>query len=78
MPINRLFILLLLFVVACKKQNNTDCLCTNEYNPVYAGENQYPNSCTAKCDGYMDSQITFLLTQEQNTSGILVSVDCLI
>ena len=68
--------LLLLFVVACKKQTITECVFTNEYNPVCAGDNQYPNPCTAKCDGYKDSQISILLAEEQIAAGMMVSVDC--
>ena len=53
-----------------------DCVCTEEYNPVCAGDTQYRNPCLAKCDGHKESEITILLTQELIDTGILVSVDC--
>ena len=72
----RFFWLLILFIAACKQQDSTACICTSEYNPVCAGDLQYTNPCKAKCDGYKDSQISILLTEEQIAAGMMVSVDC--
>lgn len=41
------------------------CACTRGYNPVCAGDNQYPNTCLAMCYGDKDSDITFLLTKDE-------------
>jgi len=71
---NLLLITILIFALCCESEVN--CICTDEYNPVCAGDNQYRNPCNAKCDGYKDSEITILLTQEEIETGILISVDC--
>ena len=58
----------------CKKDET--CICTKEYNPVCAGDIQYANSCLARCDGFKNSDISFLLSKEEIETGILISVDC--
>ena len=71
-------IILLLVVVTsiycCKLKKF--CICTEKYNPVCAGDNQYRNPCFAKCNGYKDSEIIALLSEEEIETGILISVDC--
>ena len=69
-----LLLAILISIFSCKSEEI--CACTKEYNPVCAGDNQYSNPCLAKCDGYKDSEITVLLLQEENETGILISVDC--
>ena len=67
-------IVFLISIFSCKSEEI--CICTEEYNPVCAGDNQYRNPCFAKCDGYKDSKITVLLSQEEIDTGILIEVDC--
>ena len=69
-----LFIIITTTALSCKSE--VICICSEEYNPVCAGDNQYRNPCFAKCDGYKDSEITVLLSQEEIDTGILISVDC--
>lgn len=69
-----LFIAIAIITLSCKSEEI--CICTKEYNPVCAGDNQYSNPCLAKCDGYKDSEITVLLSQEEVDTGMLISVDC--
>ena len=70
------FSLLILLFLGCKKQKDTPCVCTREYKPVCAGDTQYANPCMARCAGYKTAEMTFILTQAQIDSGMLVSVDC--
>ena len=67
-------IVVLTSIFSCKSEEI--CTWTDEYNPVCAGDNQYRNPCFAKCNGYKDSEITVLLSQEEIETGILISVDC--
>ena len=67
-------IVVLTSIFSCKSEEI--CTCTEEYNPVCAGDNQYRNHCFAKCDGYKDSEIIILLSQEEIEIGMLISVDC--
>lgn len=69
------FLLILPFLFSCN-HNTEECFCTEEYNPVCAGNNQYSNPCKAQCDGFENSEITILLTQEEINSGMLVEVNC--
>lgn len=69
-----ILIVVLTSIFSCKSEEI--CICTEEYNPVCSGDNKYSNPCFAKCDGYKDSEITVLLTQEEIATGILISVDC--
>ena len=69
-----LLIVFLSLTFSCKSEEV--CICTEVYNPVCAGDNQYRNPCFAKCDSYKDSEITILLSQEEINTGILISVDC--
>ena len=73
MNIRLLLILIIVFLV-CKQDEF--CFCTKEFNPVSAVDNQYANTCLAKCDGYKDSDITFLLSNEEIETGILISTVC--
>ena len=67
-------IVVLTSIFSCKSEEI--CTCTEEYKPVCAGDNQYRNPCFAKCDGYKDSEIIILLSQEEIEIGMLISVDC--
>jgi hypothetical protein len=67
-------IVVLTSIFSCKSEEI--CTCTDKYNPVCARDNQYRNPCFAKCDGYKDSEITVLLSQEEIDTGILIEVDC--
>jgi hypothetical protein len=67
-------IVILTSIFSCKSEEI--CTCTDEYNQVCAGDNQYRNPCFAKCDGYKDSEITVLLSQEEIDTGILIDVGC--
>ena len=69
------FLLILSLLFSCN-HNTEECFCTEEYNPVCAGYNQYSNPCKAKCDGFENSEITILLTQEEINTGMLVEVNC--
>lgn len=70
----RLFLILIIVFLSCKQDEV--CFCTKEYKPVCVGDNQYANTCLAKCDGYKDSDLTFLLSKEEIETGILISTDC--
>ena len=61
------FLLILSLLFSCN-HNTEECFCTEEYNPVCAGYNQYSNPCKAQCDGFENSEITILLTQEEISS----------
>jgi hypothetical protein len=69
-----LLIVITITIFSCKSEEI--CICTEEYNPVCAGDSQYSNPCFAKCDGYKDPEITVLLSKEEIETGILISVDC--
>jgi len=71
----KILLLVILTSIYCCKSEEIG-ICTEEYNPVCAGDNQYRNPCLAKYDGYKDSEITVLLSQEDIETGILIEVDC--
>ena len=71
----KILLLVIITSIYCCKSGEI-CICTKEYNPVCAGDNQYSNPCLAKCDGYKNSEITVLLSQEEIETGILIEVDC--
>ena len=72
----KIFLLIVFLSLSFSCKSEEVCICTEEYNPVCAGDNQYRNPCFAKCDGYKDSEITMLLSQEEIDTGILITVDC--
>ena len=72
----KIFLLIVFLSLSFSWKSEEVCICTEEYNPVCAGDNQYRNPCFAKCDGYKDSEISVLLSQEEIDTGILITVDC--
>ncbi len=72
----KIFLLIVFLSLSFSCKSEEVCICTEEYNPVCAGDNQYRNPCFAKCDGYKDSEISVLLSQEEIDTGILITVDC--
>jgi len=77
-PLFRLvaFACFIILIFSCKKKETPPCVCTEDYNPVCAGGNQFPNPCAALCEGFEEDELTYLLTQEQINTGLLVEVDC--
>ena len=43
------------------------CMCTKEYRPVCKGQRQWPNSCSAECDGVYDAGPCKEVRQGQTT-----------
>ena len=72
----KIFLLIVFLSLSFSCKSEEVCICTEEYNPVCACDNQYRNPCFAKCDGYKDSEISVLLSQEEIDTGILITVDC--